>query len=67
MAQFVEELGRYNQWTLTPLEWQKRFRIGKDPISELCDDFWASEFCTTRTRQARKTVLGYDERVSTLL
>ena len=63
MAEWVEELQRYNNWTLTPLEFKKRYRIGKGPVKELCDDFWASGFCGNKSHTAGVRRLGYDERV----
>ena len=63
MAEYVEEWGRFNHWTLTPKEFKKRYRLGKEPLGELCDDFWESKFCTNKTKRALKTQLGYDERV----
>ena len=64
MAEWVEELQRYNNWTLTPLEFKKRYRIGKGPVKEVCDDFWASGFCGNKSPHAGVRRLGYDERVS---
>ena len=62
-AYYDEDLCRYNNWTYSPKEFKARFRLPKEPLHEVCEDFWESGFCTTKARQATRFKFSYDEKV----
>ena len=47
-AKYDPDLGRWNNWTYGPLEFRARFRLPKEPVYEVCNDFWDSGFSTTK-------------------
>lgn len=60
---FDEELGRFNCWTYTPLQFKARYRFPKEVVAELVQDYWDSGWCSLKKPVATRAQMGPDERV----